>query len=65
MQLTAVEGSASLLLELRVHADDVAVLRNNRSRLLRAMQVVLNAASGPQKAVIDLVDEQARAHGEE
>lgn len=65
VQISAVEGSASLLLELRVHADDEKLLRDNRSSLLRAMQVVLNAASGPQKAVIDLVDGHARARGEE
>ena len=65
VSLTAVEGSTSVLLELRVHADDLGVLRDNRSSLLRAMQVVLNAASGPQKAVLDLVDERHQARGEE
>lgn len=55
-QLTAVQGSSSLLLELRAHPDDVERFRADRSRLIRAMQVVLNAASGPRKTVLDLVD---------
>lgn len=65
VRLTAVEGSASLLLELRVHPDDAARLQADRGGLLRAIQVVLNAASGPQKAVLDLVAEDARASGDE
>ncbi len=60
VKLTVVEGATSMLLELRVHADDVQRLRHDRSSLLRAMQVVLNAASGPQKAVLDLVEDSAR-----
>lgn len=60
VKLDVVEGATSLLIELRVHADDVGRLRQNHSSLLRAMQVVLNAASGPQKAVLDLVDDGAR-----
>lgn len=65
VKLSVVEGDTSVLLELRVHADDLGTLRNNRSSLLRAMQVVLNAASGKQKAVLDLVDERQVARGEE
>lgn len=65
VQLAAVEGATSVLLELRVHPDDLGVLRDNRSGLMRAMQVVLNAASGPQKAILDLVDERQAARGEE
>lgn len=60
VQLAVVEGSTSMLLELRVHPDDLGILRRDRGSLLRAMQVVLNAASGPQKAVLDLVDDNAR-----
>ena len=65
VQLSVVEGATSLLLELRVHPDDVKRLRFDRSSLLRAMQVVLNAASGPQKAVLDLVEDRHQARGEE
>ena len=65
VQLSVVEGATSLLLELRVHPDDVRRLRHDRSSLLRAMQVVLNAASGPQKAVLDLVEDRQQARGEE
>lgn len=65
VRLSVVEGATSMLLELRVHEDDVRRLRHDRSSLLRAMQVVLNAASGPQKAVLDLVEDRRLAHGEE
>lgn len=65
VKISVVQGTTSLLLELRVHADDVRRLRHDRSSLLRAMQVVLNAASGPQKAVLDLIEETRRARGEE
>lgn len=64
-QLTAVEGSSSLLLELRAHPEDAARLRADRSRLIRAMQVVLNAASGPRKTVLDLVDGHGGEEDEE
>lgn len=66
VKLTVVEGATSMLIELRVHDEDVPRLRHDRSKLLRAMQVVLNAASGPQKAVLDLVEEGAqRARSDE
>ena len=64
-QLTAVEGSSSLLLELRAHPDDVQRFRAERSQLIRAMQVVLNAASGPRKTVLDLVDGYGGGEDEE
>ena len=65
VQLSAVDGATSQLLELRVHPEDNARLRANRGALLRAMQVVLNAGSGPQKAVLDLVEAQRASAGEE
>ena len=65
MQLSAVEGEASLLLELRLDPVDVALLRRNRSQLFRAIQVVLNAASGPRKTVLDLLDDSRDSGDEE
>ena len=65
MQLSAVEGDSSLLLELRLDPEDVALLRRNRSQLFRAIQVVLNAASGPRKTVLDLLDDSRDGGDEE
>ena len=65
VSLNALEGSASLFVELRVHADDAARLRHNQGQLLSAIQVVLSAASGPRKVVLDLVDDHGSSDSEE
>jgi len=53
--VNAVEGDASLLLELDLsEADRERVLADNGA-LLHAMQQVLGAAGGRRKAVLDLV----------
>ena len=65
LQLSPVEGASSLLVELRLHADDAALLRRDSGQLLQAVQVVLSAASGPRKVVLDLIDDVAAASSEE
>ena len=55
----SVEGEASLLFELRVHADDLAALTGEDRDVLRAMQQVVAASSrrrGGPRPVLDLIE---------
>lgn len=62
--INAVEGDASLLLELDVHDDDRAALLAEDGDLLAAMQQILGAAGGKRKAVLELIGAESDA-GEE
>ncbi len=54
------EGDASVLLELSVHPDDAAALRDgDGDSLLSAMQKVVAVAGGARKPVLDLLDGSA------
>lgn len=53
--VNAVEGEASLLLELELSDGDRARALADNGALLHAMQQVLGAAGGRRKAVLDLV----------
>ncbi len=64
VQVSAVEGEASVMLELRVHPDDVPAVRGERGETLRAIQQVLSIAGGARKPVLDLVVD-GDASGEE
>lgn len=64
VQVSVVEGEASLLLELRVNAADYARFRGPQGHL-RAMQAVVAVAGGPRKPVLDLVDDQDADEDEE
>lgn len=65
LRLSPVEGASSMLFELRLHPDDAALLRRDRGQLLQAIQVVLSAASGPRKVVLDLIDDASASSAEE
>ncbi len=65
INVNAVEGDASLLLELDVSADDRARLLADDGALLQAMRQVLSAAGGQRKAVLDLVADGEEAAAEE
>ena len=55
VRLNAVEGEASMLIELDVSDADRARLLADDAQLLHAMQQVLSAAGGRSKAVLELV----------
>jgi len=59
--INAVEGEASLLLELDLHAEDRATLLAEEGDLLAAMQQILGAAGGRLKAVLELVGSESEA----
>lgn len=57
VQVTQLEGSASVLLELSVHDADAKALRDGGAdSLLSAMQKVVAVAGGARKPVLDLLD---------
>ena len=64
ISIQAIEGDASILLELVVHEDDRARVKGEDGRTLRALRTVLSAAAGKRKATVDLVEAHG-AHGEE
>ena len=63
-QVSAVENTSSVLLEVRASSGDLERLRGPDDVNLRAVQQVLSAAGGSRKPVLDLVD-PASAVGEE
>ena len=65
LELRQDEGESSVIFELDVHPDDRALLVENDASLLRAMQVVLSAASGTRKSILDLTGSDAGAVGDE
>jgi len=61
VHVNVVEGSSSVLLELRVHEDDQQAVRGEDNQTLMAMQQILAVAGGRRKPVLDLVDGAAGA----
>jgi predicted RNA-binding protein YlqC (UPF0109 family) len=57
VQVSRVDGSSSVLFELRVHEEDVARVRGEDGAIFRAMQQILSSAGGDVKPVLDLVNE--------
>ena len=56
VQVSRVEGDATLILELSVHPEDVELVRGESDETLRDIRSVLSAASGRRKAIVELVD---------
>jgi len=61
MSITVVEGTSSVLLELRVHDDDFGRVRGEEGRTFQAIQQVVAAAGGSVKPVVDLMEPGADA----
>ena len=55
VDIKAVEGETSVIIELQVHDEDRARLMDNDGALLGAIQQVLAIAGGDRKPVLDLV----------
>lgn len=53
--VTPVEADAVTILELRVHADDIAVVDGERGRTIRAIRSVVSAAAGERKTTVELI----------
>ena len=64
VSIQAIEGDASILLELVVDEADRDRVKGEDGRTLRALRTVLSAAAGKRKATVDLVEAHG-AHGEE
>ncbi len=56
ISIDVTEGEASIVLELDVHEDDLALFHADDGRVLRNVRTVLSAAAGSKKATIDLAD---------
>ncbi len=65
VKVNMVEGEATVMLELSVHADDVSAVQGENGRTLRSIRNILSAAAGRRKATLDLVQEGAAAADEE
>jgi predicted RNA-binding protein YlqC (UPF0109 family) len=63
MVVNAVEGDASILLELSVAAEDLPRVKGPDGDTLRAIRTVLSASAGRRKAVLELLE--PRSDGEE
>jgi hypothetical protein len=59
VHVNAVDGEASVLLELSVAPEDVETVRGPEGETLRAIRAVLSAASGRRKAVLELIEPEA------
>jgi predicted RNA-binding protein YlqC (UPF0109 family) len=65
VKVQVVEGEATVMLEMTVHADDRAKVEGEDGRTLRSIRNVLSAAAGKRKATLDLVEEHSKAASEE
>lgn len=66
VRVSVMEGSASVLVELSVHADDAIALRDGEDGgIFAAMQKVIAVAGGDRKPVLDLIDGDQHAAFEE
>jgi predicted RNA-binding protein YlqC (UPF0109 family) len=61
VNVTEIEGDASVLLELRLNPADFDAIRGEDNNRLRAIQQVLSAAGGDRKPVLDLIESEAAA----
>ena len=59
VQISSVEGSASILLELRVNPEDVGAVRGEDNNRFRAIQQILSASGGSRKPVLELIESNA------
>ncbi len=64
VSVTLIEGTASLLMELRVHPEDIERVRGAGGKRLRALQQVLAAAGGSRKPVLDLMEHSQAEHSQ-
>ncbi len=64
VRVNAVEGEASILLELSVHPADLAAVKGIEGQTITAIRTVLSAAAGRRKAVLELVEPTARGSEE-
>ena len=56
LSINVVEGSASMLLEVRVHDDDFEHVGGPEGANFQAIQQVVAASGGTVKPVVDLID---------
>ncbi len=56
LSVSVVEGSASLLIELRVSDEDLDALTGDGEGAFQAIQQVIAAAGGRRKPVLELID---------
>jgi uncharacterized protein len=59
LSISEVEGSASLLVELRVHDADLDAVRGPDREMIKSLQMIVAASGGARKIVLDLVEESA------
>jgi predicted RNA-binding protein YlqC (UPF0109 family) len=62
IDISVTEAEASLLIELRVHPDDVERIHGHDGQTLRALRQVLSASSGQRRAVLELANETDARH---
>jgi predicted RNA-binding protein YlqC (UPF0109 family) len=59
VKVQVVEGEATVMLEMSVHAEDRETVEGENGRTLRSIRNILSAAAGRKKATLDLVEEDA------
>jgi len=64
LSINVVEGSASTLLEVRVHDDDYEQVRGEDGHNFQAIQQVVAASGGSVKPVVDLIEPGSAAFEE-
>jgi predicted RNA-binding protein YlqC (UPF0109 family) len=64
LSINVIEGSASTLLEVRVHDDDFERVRGEDGENFQAIQQVVAASGGEVKPVVDLIEPGSAAYEE-
>ena len=56
LEFNVIEGNAVIVIELKVHDDDVALLTDDDSELLQSLQQLLTVSAGERKPSLELLN---------
>ena len=56
MEFNVIEGTAVIVIEMRVHDEDVSVLTNDESALLGSLQHLLTVSASERKPSLELLN---------
>ena len=65
VKISTVTGDAASILELRVHPDDIELVKGTSGETLHHIKSLVSAAAGDTKAIVELFEADATASGDE
>ena len=65
VSISTVKGDAANILEVRVHGDDIELVKGNDGDTLHHIKALVSAAAGNTKAIVELLEADGSAEAEE